>query len=596
MSETRKLTTILAADVAGYSRLVGADEEGTVARLRALQHELIDPVVTANKGRIVKTTGDGRIIEFASVVDAVRCAIEVQRKMALRNSDVVPDKRIEFRVGIHLGDVIVESDGDLMGDGVNIAARLEGIAESGGICMSNAAYEQVRDKITADFIDLGERELKNIARPVRAYAVPPPSTHYAPMKQERRSDDKGGPPRLSIVVLPFANIGSDPEQEYFVDGVTESLTTDLSRISGSFVIARNTAFTYKGKHVDVKQIGRELNVRYALEGSVQRGGNRLRINVQLIDAETGNHLWAERFDKPVADLFDMQDEIVARLANTLNTELITAEARRTKGLRDNELSSFELAMRGWSMVNQHSSVDVDSARAVRSIFEDAIRLDQSNVDALCGLGRSYIVELFNFASPSRAEAMAKAEAALSGALAIAPNNARVRQEIAELRRAQGDTDGSLREFHAAQKLDRNYAEAYGRSVFAEIYAGRAERAAALVEMAIRLSPRDPSLGIWHFGAGVADFCLGRMDNAIDGLRKAIEAVPSYGLAHYYLAAAYATTDRPDDAARALADGKRFLPEFTIKKYASQLMSHNPTYVAQRETFLAGFRKVGVPEG
>ena len=327
MTEKRKLAAILAADVVGYSRLAGADEERTLARLRALRSDLIDPTIAVHNGRVVKRTGDGSLIEFRSVVDAVRCAIEVQNSMVERNAGLPPERRIEFRVGIHLGDVVEESDGDLMGDGVNIAARLEGIADPGGICLSEDAYRQVRDRIKEAFIDLGEKDLKNIARPVRVFAIktgsagPASETHVPPQ-------DKAGPPRLSIVVLPFANIGGGSEQEYFVDGVTESLTTDLSRISGSFVIGRNTAFTYKGKHVDLKQTGRELNVRYVLEGSVQRSGNRLRVNVQLIDAESGTHLWAERFDKPVADLFDMQDEIVARLANQLETRLIAAEARR----------------------------------------------------------------------------------------------------------------------------------------------------------------------------------------------------------------------------------------------------------------------------
>ena len=347
MSETRKLAAILVSDVVGYSRLTGADEDRILARLRALRSDLIDPTIAVHHGRVVKRTGDGSIVEFRSVVDAVNCAIEVQRAMVERNAGVAPDKRIEIRIGIHLGDVVEEADGDLMGDGVNIAARLEGIAKPGAICLSEQAYWQVKGRLVLAATDLGPTQLKNIAEPIRAYALDvgmPAMAKPAPAE----ALEKSAPPRLSMVVLPLANIGGDPEQEHFVDGVTESLTTDLSRIRGAVVIARNTAFTYKGKHVDLKQIGSELNVRYVLEGSVQRGGNRMRVNVQLIDAESGNHLWAERFDKPLTDLFDMQDEIVARLAGALNAQLVVAEARRAEKAPNPELdgplfSGFGLA-------------------------------------------------------------------------------------------------------------------------------------------------------------------------------------------------------------------------------------------------------------
>ena len=327
MAETRKLAAILAADVAGYSRLAAADEERTLARLRALRSDLFDPTIALHHGRVVKRTGDGVLIEFRSVVDAVRCAIEVQNGMVERNAGLPPERRIELRVGIHLGDVVEESDGDLMGDGVNIAARLEGIAKPGSICLSEDAYRQVKSRLDLAVSDLGSTQLKNIAEPIRVYSLEVGVAARA--KAATQTPAPPSAPRLSIVVLPFTNLGGDPEQEYFVDGVTESLTTDLSRMSGLFVVGRNTAFTYKGKHVDLKHIGRELNVRYVLEGSVQRGGNRMRVNVQLIDAETGNHLWAERFDKPVADLFDMQDEIVARLSNQLGTHRVGLNKRRT---------------------------------------------------------------------------------------------------------------------------------------------------------------------------------------------------------------------------------------------------------------------------
>src|ERR1700751_2940781 len=310
----RRLAAIVAADVAGYSRLMGLDEVGTARTLRE-HRKVTDALVAKHGGRLVKTTGDGVLLEFPSVVDAVECAVAVQAVMAQRNEGVPQDRVMLFRFGINLGDILIEGD-DILGDGVNIAARLEVIAEPGVICSSSSAFEQVRGKVPVEFTDLGEQTLKNIARPIRAYAV------GLNANTVRAVPPLTSVPRLSIVVLPFANLGGDPEQEYFVDGVTESLTTDLSRISGSFVIARNTAFTFKGKPVDVKKLGRELNVRYVLEGSVQRGSNRLRVNVQLIDAETGSHLWAERFEKPAAELFDMQDEIVSRLATNLKAPLI----------------------------------------------------------------------------------------------------------------------------------------------------------------------------------------------------------------------------------------------------------------------------------
>src|SRR6516165_5081480 len=317
----RRLAAIVAADVAGYSRM-GLDEVGTARTLR--EHRAVTVVLVAKHGgRIVKTTGDGVLLEFPSVVDAVECAVAMQAVMVERNQGVPKDLRMLLRIGINLGDILIDGD-DILGDGVNVAARLEGIAQPGGICLSSSAYDQVRGKVPVDFTDLGEQTLKNIALPIHAYAVGV-GAHI-----DRAVPPLSSAPRLSIVVLPFANIGGDPEQDYFADGVTESLTTDLSRISGAFVIGRSTAFSYKGKSPNLRQIGRELNVRYVLEGSVQRGGNRMRVNVQLIDAETGAHLWAERFDKPVADLFEMQDEIVSLLANRLGHELQLAEARRAE--------------------------------------------------------------------------------------------------------------------------------------------------------------------------------------------------------------------------------------------------------------------------
>jgi TolB-like protein/class 3 adenylate cyclase len=331
MPENRRLAAIMAVDVVGYSRLMSEDEAGTARAVRE-HREAARPVVAGLGGRIVKTTGDGLLLEFPSVVAAVECAIAIQKLMVERNAETPEAKRIVYRIGVNLGDVLIEGD-DILGDGVNIAARLEGLCERGGVMISGAAYEHTRGRIEAEFVDLGEKSLKNIARPVRVYELAIGASNGAPAQTKPTpapAPEISAPQRLSIVVLPFANIGGDPSPEHFVDGVTESLTTDLSRIRGSFVIGRNTAFTYKSKPVDLKQIGRELNVRYVLEGSVQRGGNRMRVNVQVIDAESGSHLWAERFDKPLADLFDMQDEIVARLAGARNVQLIAAEARRAE--------------------------------------------------------------------------------------------------------------------------------------------------------------------------------------------------------------------------------------------------------------------------
>jgi adenylate cyclase len=393
MSETRKIAAILVSDVVGYSRLAGSDEDRTLARLRALRSDLIDPTIALHHGRVVKRTGDGSIIEFRSVVDAVRCAIEVQTGMVERNAGLPPDKRIEFRVGVHLGDVVEESDGDLMGDGVNIAARLEGIAKPGAICLSEDAYRQVKQRLDLTVSDLGATQLKNIAEPVRVYSLEvgqPAEAKQPPSAIATVKAESGTPAQashwssrwpalaalaallllaaaggwyvlggrlikpaqaghLSIVVLPFANLSGDPAQDYFAEGVTENLTTELSRIRDSFVIARNTAFTYKGKSIDAKEIGKELGVRYVLEGSVQRDQNRVRVNAQLIDAESGAHLWAERFEEDAADLFKLQDEVVARLADTLGYELIKAEA--AKGARSTNPDANDLVMRGWALIN-----------------------------------------------------------------------------------------------------------------------------------------------------------------------------------------------------------------------------------------------------
>ena len=485
MAETRKIAAILVADVVGYSRLAVADEDRTLARLRGLRSDLIDPAIDAHHGRIVKRTGDGSIIEFRSVVDAVRCAIEVQHGMIERNAGLPPERRIEFRIGIHLGDIVEESDGDPMGDGVNIAARLESIAATGAICLSEDAYRQVKGRLDLAVTDLGPTQLKNIAEPIRVYSLQdgvPAQAKTAPAP----APEKSAPPRLSIVVLPFANIGGDPEQEHFVDGVTESLTTDLSRIRGAVVIGRNTAFTYKGKHVDLKQTGRELNVRCVLDGSVQRGGARMRVNVQLIDAETGNHLWAERFDKPLAGLFDMQDEIVARLAGALNTQLVTAEARRAEKVPSPD--SMDLYFQGLACFNKGVTLRMWRRRAAFSIARSppiptmsTRSLDRRAADVVEG------AQLF---ATNPVAALAAAEAKLTRALSSVPDHARGHMwlglvDILTKRAAEG-----IAECEHALALDRNLAHAHAIIGFGKIFIGRAEETEAHIAEAVRLaSPR-----------------------------------------------------------------------------------------------------------
>jgi TolB-like protein/class 3 adenylate cyclase/Tfp pilus assembly protein PilF len=604
MTEGRKLAAILAADVVGYSRLAGADEERTLARLRALRGDLIDPAIAAHRGRIVKRTGDGTLVEFRSVVDAVRCALEVQAGMKERNAGVTPERQIQFRIGIHLGDVVEESDGDLMGDGVNIAARLEGIAEPGEIFLSNAAYEQVRDKIDAAFADLGEKELKNIARPVRVFAFSAAAApHRATLRVASPPPAGGGrlggrlaaeqsPPRLSIVVLPFANIGGDPEQEYFVDGVTESLTTDLSRIGGSFVIARNTAFTYKGKSVDVKQISRDLNVRYVLEGSVQRGGNRLRVNVQLIDAESGNHLWAERFDKPLADLFDMQDEIVTRLARALDIELTAAEARR--GAQASNPDAMDLVFRANALINLGE--DAQTYAETRALYRRALDLEPDNVEAL--VGWAYVTAVAagaSFMTEDRAADLAAAEQAAVGAIELAPNHARAHMVLGMTYYWSDRAAKSVPEIERAIALDRNLTLALAALAVAMVYDGKAELAEGHIIEAFRLSPSDALGYIWCFVAGHAMFYLGRDEEAIRWFRRGLELNRRHVTNRFFLAAALALLGQTGDAADEMRAGLALNPRVTIRRLREMSPSNHPVYLTQRERFYDGVRKAGMPE-
>jgi TolB-like protein/class 3 adenylate cyclase len=590
MTAARRLAAILAADVVGYSRLMGEDEAGTALGVRE-HREATRPIVAGLGGRIVKTTGDGLLLEFPSVVAATECAIAIQKLMAERNAGTPETKRIIYRIGVNLGDVLVEGD-DILGDGVNIAARLEGICDPGGVLISGAAYDHVRGRIDADFVDLGEKDLKNIARPVRVYAVKIGSENLAPAPASAPNNQ--GPPRLSIVVLPFVNLGGDPEQEHFVDGVTESLTTDLSRIRGSFVIARNTAFTYKGKPLDVKSIGRELNVRYVLEGSVQRGGNRMRVNVQLIDAETGSHLWAERFDKPLADLFDMQDEIVSRLANALDAQLISAEARRAEQTPNPD--SMDLYFQGLAWLNKGRTAPDGLAQA-RGFFDRALAADPDNVDALV---RSAYTDVlagnFSFVADPMA-AFAAAEAKLTKALSSVPDHAVGHMwlgflEIITKRAAEG-----IAECEYALALDRNLALAHAYIGLGKTYIGRPEETEAHVGEALRLSPRDTTAYVWMAVVSIAKHYLGNYEEAVAWCRRALEVNRSYTATYFALAAALAQLGRLAEASSAVKAGLALNPAFSISRARAvwTAMSDDPTYRARLEPIFDGLRKAGVPE-
>jgi TolB-like protein/class 3 adenylate cyclase len=580
------------SDVVGYSRLAGSDEDRILARLRALRSDRIDPIIAVHNGRVVKRTGDGAIVEFRSVVDAVRCAIEVQIGMVERNAGLPPERRIEFRVGIHLGDVVEESDGDLMGDGVNIAARLEGIAKAGAICLSEDAYRQVKARLDLTVCDLGPTQLKNIAEPIRVYSldvgVPAQAKLVASLPQVAAQSSA---PRLSIVVLPFTNIGGDPEQEYFVDGVTESLT-DLSRIAGSFVIARNSAFSYKGKSPDVRQIGRELNVRYLLEGSMQRGGNRLRVNVQLIDAESGNHLWAERFDKPVADLFEMQDEIVSRFANTLNAELIAAEARRAESERDP--GSMDLYFQGTASLNKGPSPE--NLAQARGCFERALALDPDNVEALVGFASVDAQLGALFLADDRSARLTAAETTLARALSHAPNHALAHYLLGLVQSVSNRATQSIATCEQALALDRNLAAAHGLIGGVKYFSGRGAETEAHTLEALRLSPRDTSRYLWLGWVGNAKTQLGADDEAVAWYRLSLDANRNFAGGHFFLAFALALLGQLGEARAAVQAGLALDPTWTIRRFRAAAASDNPTYLAGRERMYDGMRKAGAPEG
>jgi TolB-like protein len=542
VSQTRRLAAILAADVAGYSRLMGTDEEGTLERLKALRRELVDPKIAQHKGRIVKTTGDGMLVEFASVVDAVRCAVEVQQAMVDRNTGIGADSRIELRIGINLGDVIVEGD-DLYCDGVNIAARIEALADAGAVFVSNTVHDHVRDRLPFVFEDLGEQQVKNIARPVRVYRVREAMAVKSPLPPALPLPDKP-----SIAVLPFANMSGDPEQEYFVDGMVEEIITALSRIRWLFVIARNSSFTYKGQAVEVKQVGRELGVRYVLEGSVRKAGNRVRITAQLIDAVTGAHLWADRFDGSLEDVFDLQDKVASSVAGVIEPALQSAETARSAGRPTADLTAYDLYLRAYAMVLSSTRQSLEALR----LMEQAIARDPHYGPALAWAAVCCHRLVQDDRSEDPAADRLKGADFARRALEVAGEDPGVLANAAHALAYFGEDIGAMMALvDRALTLNPNFARGWYISGALRQWAGQPDIAIGHVEAALRLSPR-ARIGTSMSVVGGAHFLALRFDQAVPKLLLAIQEDPSNAAPYRWLAACYAHMGRLDDAREIVA--------------------------------------------
>jgi adenylate cyclase len=582
MAETRKLAAILAADLVGYSRLASADEDRTLARLRTLRSDLVDPTIAVHYGRVVKRTGDGILIEFRSVVDAVRCAIEVQNGMIERNAGLPQERRIEFRIGIHLGDVVEESDGDLMGDGVNIAARLEGIADPSGICLSNAAYEQVRDKLKEELIDLGEQNLKNIARPVRVYRV---MLNRSAAKSEPALTL---PDKPSIAVLPFNNMSGEPDQDYLADGIVEAITGALSRIRSFFVIARNSAFTYKGRATNVRDIGRELGVAYVLEGSVQKAGNRVRIIVQLIETVGGAHVWTGRHDGTIDDIFDLQDRITEHVAGALQPSIRIAEIERSRRKRPQDLGAYDYAMRAmphvWTLEKEESSKALE-------LLDKALAIDPEYPLALSLAGWCYaqrsVYDWVDDIAQSQARALTLAERAaeLSG---DDPLILAVLGAVHTFVRNHGTARVLL---ERAVALDPNAAWAWSRLGWLDNYADQPERAIEEFERALRLSPLDPMNFNNYLGMGSAHEVAQEYDKAAAFYRRGLEERPHATWIYRNLASSLSGAGRMEEAKEAYARMVSSYPDLTASRLR-QAMVFSPAFL---DRMVDNLRKLGLPD-
>ena len=572
----RRLAAILAADVAGYSRLMGADEEGTLERLKAIRRELGDPKIAEHRGRIVKTTGDGLLVEFASVVDAVRCGVEVQREMAARNARVSADKRIEFRFGVHQGDIIID-EGDIFGDGVNLAARLEGLADPGGICVSRVVRDEVRDKLDIAFEDMGEQHVKNIARPVRVFRIRASTAVAAPAPAR---PVLALPDKPSLAVLPFQNMSGDPEQEYFADGMVEEIITALSRIRWLFVIARNSSFTYKGEAADVKRVGRELGVRYVLEGSVRKGGGRVRITAQLIEAETGT-LWADRFDGSLEDAFDFQDQVVTSVAGIIEPALLAAETARSVRRPTQDATAYDLYLRA----NEAVLTSAGKIPEALGLLEQALARDPTYAPALAMAGLCHMRLVQDARSDNDNEDRGKAIALARRALQLAKDDPGTLVNAALTLACCGDDiETMMAVADRAVTLHPSFARGWYIAGMLRNFAGQPEAAIERLEAARRLSPRG-RVGMVLFTIGQAYFFMRRFDEAISWILLELQEEPEFPPAHRFLIASYAHMGRLDEAQAALERLREINPRVVHPNNRLQNF-RNPEH---RELFVSGLR-------
>ena len=585
----RRLAAILAADVAGYSRLMGADEEGTLAALKAHRRAVLDPKITEHRGRIVKTTGDGLLVEFASVVDAVRCAVDIQRQMAERNAGVAAEQRIEFRIGLNVGDIIID-DKDIYGDGVNIAARLEGLAAPGGICVSRVVRDQVRDKLDFSFEDMGEQQVKNIARPVRTHRVrlesPVDEPSAAAVATTRSAQPL--PQKPSIAVLPFANMSGDAEQEYFSEGITEDIITNLSHNHAFFVISRSTSFAFKGPAVDVGKIGRELGVRYVLEGSVRRAGNRVRITAQLIEAASGHHLWADRYDRELADVFAVQDEISRSITGAIAPGIIAAEIRQAQRKGPDQLDAWDRTVRAHWHIRRFTQVDLAEARR---LLEEAIDLDPTNSMAHADLAFARHFEAVFGWGDGPAESHVRLGEAARNAVAADDSDAMAHTALAIFDLFSNRHEEARRRLQRALELNPNSEFARGYLGGSYAFGGDYEAALANLEEAIRLSPRSQLLVIWHLCEGWAALTVERHEEAVVFAARAREANPEFPDIYAVLASAYGHLGNATAGMAALDQLSQRMPGLTA---SDERLSRPFARASDRERYLEGLRKAGIP--